>query len=319
MKVGVVIPAYKVKHQICSVLDSLKDFPYSVYVIDDKCPEESGKFVENNPKYNFVNVLYNKVNKGVGGAVITGYKQAIKDNCEIIVKLDGDGQMDAKLIPFLTEPIENYNADYVKGNRFFNLETLKKMPFVRLLGNSLLTIINKVVNGYWDLLDPTNGFTAIHRNALSLLNLDKIDNRYFFESDMLFRLNTIRAVVQDMNMDAIYEDENSNLSIKKVLIEFPPKYFIRFFKRIFYTYFLRTINIATFELIFGLLLFIFGIVFGITEWRISINTGIVSSTGTVMISALSIILGFQLLLSFLNFDISNIPNKCISRNKIFIS
>lgn len=313
MKVGVVIPSYKVKNQIGKVLKELKPYNYQVYVIDDKCPENSGKYVEDNYNYDFITVLYNENNLGVGGAVKTGYKQALADECDIVVKLDGDGQMNPALIPNLISPIINKEADYVKGNRFFNLDTLRKMPFVRLFGNSALSIINKAVNGYWDILDPTNGFTAIHKNALKLTNLNKIDNRYFFESDMLFRLNIIKAVVADMPMDAKYADEESNLSIKRVLIEFPPKYIVRFFKRIFYTYFLRNFSIATFELIFGFILFNFGIIFGIIKWIESVNTGIVASTGTVMISVLPIILGFQLLLSFLNYDINNIPQKPLSK------
>jgi len=313
MKVGVVIPSYKVKNQIGKVIKELEPYNYQVYVVDDKCPENSGKYVEDNYNYNFITVLYNENNLGVGGAVKTGYKQALADECDIVVKLDGDGQMNPALIPNLISPIINKEADYVKGNRFFNLDTLRKMPFVRLFGNSALSIINKAVNGYWDILDPTNGFTAIHKNALKLTNLNKIDNRYFFESDMLFRLNIIKAVVADMPMDAKYADEESNLSIKRVLIEFPPKYIVRFFKRIFYTYFLRNFSIATFELIFGFILFNFGIIFGIIKWIESVNTGIVASTGTVMISVLPIILGFQLLLSFLNYDINNIPQKPLSK------
>ena len=314
MKIGVVIPSYKVKNQITDVLIELIPLNYNIYVVDDKCPENSGKFVEENFNEDLIKVLYNKNNLGVGGAVKTGYKQAIKDDCDIIVKLDGDGQMNPNLIKKLIAPIINEEADYVKGNRFFNLDTLRKMPFIRLFGNSILSIINKAVNGYWDILDPTNGFTAIHKNALKLINLDKIDNRYFFESDMLFRLNTIKAVVHDMPMDAKYADEKSNLSIKKILIEFPPKYIIRFIKRIFYTYFLRNFSIATFELIFGTTLFNFGIIFGIIKWNESVNTGIVTSTGTVMIAVLPIILGFQLLLSFLNYDISNIPKNPLSKS-----
>ncbi len=315
MKVGIVIPSYKVKNQIGDVINKLKPFGYNVYVIDDKCPENSGKYVEDNYNFDFIKVLYNEKNLGVGGAVKIGYKQALADDCEIIVKLDGDGQMNPDLITNLISPILNIEADYVKGNRFFNLDTLRKMPFIRLFGNSILTIINKIVNGYWDILDPTNGFTAIHRNALKLINLNKIDNRYFFESDMLFRLNTIKAVVCDIPMDTKYADEESSLSIRKVLIEFPPKYTVRFFKRIFYTYFLRNFSIATFELIFGFILFNFGVIFGIIKWIESINTGILTSTGTVMVAVLPIILGFQLLLSFLNYDINNIPKKPLIKAK----
>jgi len=308
MKIGVVIPSYKVKDLIENVLEELLKFNYSVYVVDDACPEKTGEFV-NEIYGDKIKVIFNDVNLGVGGAVKQGYIKALNDKCDVIVKLDGDGQMNPKLIPNLIKPIINYESDYVKGNRFFNIRTLRNMPTTRLIGNSILSLFNKVVSGYWEILDPTNGFTAIHKSALERIELNKIDNRFFFESDMLFRLSTINAVVSDIPMDAKYSNEKSNLSIRKVIFDFPPKYFTRFFKRLFYTYFLRNLSFATFELLFGFLLFNFGIIFGAIKWNQSIETGIVSSTGTIMVSVLPIILGFQLLLSFLNFDINNTPKK----------
>lgn len=307
--IAVVIPSYKVKKHIIKVISEIGSEIDKIYVVDDKCPENSGKYVEDNCKDKRVIVVYNDENKGVGGAVKSGYKKALEDNCEIIVKLDGDGQMEPKLISGLIAPIVKNKADYVKGNRFFYLDTLMKMPKMRLFGNSILSLINKIVNGYWDIIDPTNGFTAIHYNTLQSLNLDKIDNRYFFESDMLFRLGTIKAVVADFPMNAKYEDEKSNLSIKKVLFEFPPKYFVRFFKRIFYNYFLRDFNIASIEMIFGSVFFIFGLILGLFNWLESVSSGVTATSGTVMLAALPIIIGFQLLLSALNYDIQNVPKK----------
>jgi hypothetical protein len=187
------------------------------------------------------------------------------------------------------------------------------MPRLRLFGNSVLSLVNKFVNGYWNIMDPTNGFTAIHKNALKRLQLDKIDNRYFFESDMLCRLGIIRAVVLDISMKARYADEKSGLSISKIMFEFPPKYINRYFKRLFYNYFLRDFNVATIELIFGLLLFVTGICFGCYHWYLSAKYMVPATSGTVMLAALPTILGFQLLLSALQFDIKNIPAKPLSK------
>ena len=308
--IAVVIPAYKVRKHILSLIPKIGSMVKYIYVVDDKCPEKSGKYVEDNCKDNRVKVVYNNVNKGVGGAVKAGYKEALKNTeVEIIIKLDGDGQMNPDLIPKFAKPIQEGKADYVKGNRFFNLEKLHKMPKMRLIGNSALSLGNKFVNGYWNTMDPTNGYTAIHKTALSFLPLDKIDNRYFFESDMLFRLGTIRAVVFDQPMDAHYDDEESSLSIKRVLIDFPPKYINRYFKRIFYNYFLRDFNVASIELIFGILLFAFGTIKGVIHWADSVSSGFPATSGTVMLAALPVILGFQLLLSALNFDIQHIPKQ----------
>jgi glycosyltransferase involved in cell wall biosynthesis len=311
--IAVVIPTYKAKKHILEVVSQIGTEVDLIYVVDDKCPEESGKYVSENCQDKRVKVLFHEKNRGVGGAVKTGYLQAIADGADIVVKIDSDGQMDPALIPSFIKPIINGEADYVKGNRFFELESLSKMPRLRLFGNSVLSLVNKFVNGYWNIMDPTNGFTAIHKNALKRLQLDKIDNRYFFESDMLCRLGIIRAVVLDISMKARYADEKSGLSISKIMFEFPPKYINRYFKRLFYNYFLRDFNVATIELIFGLLLFVTGICFGCYHWYLSAKYMVPATSGTVMLAALPTILGFQLLLSALQFDIKNIPAKPLSK------
>jgi len=226
---------------------------------------------------------------------------------DIVVKIDGDGQMDPALISKFIKPVINGDADYTKGNRFWKIESLLQMPFIRKAGNALLSFINKISSGYWNIMDPTNGFTAIHRSALEALPLEKINRGYFFESDMLFRLGTIRAVVRDVPMDSVYGDEKSHLNITKVLFQFSPRYLACYVKRVFYTYFLRDFNIASVELVLGLALVIFGALFGASAWIESSATGELTSTGTVMIAVLPLIIGIQLLLNSLNYDISNIP------------
>jgi len=157
-------------------------------------------------------------------------------------------------------------------------------------------------------MDPTNGFTAIHKTALRLLPLAKIHPGYFFESDVLFRLNTLRAVVKDVPLPANYGDEQSNLRILQVLGEFPWLYGKALIKRIFYNYFLRDFNRASIEMVVGGLLEIFGVAWGGVHWIQYVQDGREASTGTVMLAVLPIILGFQLLLDALNFDAGNIPD-----------
>lgn len=310
-RIAVVIPCYKVTKHIKTVIASLNEIVSDIYVVDDACPEKSGEFVKQNVTDSRVKVLFHEKNLGVGGAVMTGYKYALNNGADIIIKLDGDGQMDSSYIPKLIAPILKGEADYTKGNRFFNIEELLVMPRIRLFGNSILSIINKVVTGYWDIIDPTNGYTAIHASVLKHLPLHKINNRYFFESDMLFRLSIARAVVKDIAMPAIYEDEESNLSIRKIIWEFPLKYLNRFFKRIFYNYFLRDFNAGTIQLFFGIIAVIIGSSFGIYHWIRSVNAMEATPTGTIMIATLLIILGFQMLLGALNFDVQNTPNSPI--------
>jgi len=254
-------------------------------------------------------VLFNSVNLGVGGAVMTGYRQALTDGCEVVVKIDGDGQMDPALLPSFVWPLTQGLADYTKGNRFFELEGLEAMPKVRLFGNAALSFITKLSTGYWNVFDPTNGYTAIHRDVLARLPLDKVSHRYFFESDMLFRLNILRAVVLDIPMRASYGDEKSSLRVSRVLPEFFLKHLRNMLKRIFYNYYLRDMTMVSIELPLGLALVLGGAGFGLWSWSNSVATGSMSSAGTVMLAALPVILGVQLLLAALNQDIAAVPQR----------
>lgn len=313
-KIGVVIPCYKVSEQIENVLARIGSEVSRIYCVDDACPHNSGeiakKFLGDDPR--LVMIRHEK-NAGVGGAVITGYRAAIDDGIDIIVKIDGDGQMDPAMVPRMIAPIVKGEADYVKGNRFFDLEGVRAMPFVRRIGNVGLSFFSKISTGYWNLFDSTNGYTAIHAKVANVLPLKKISRRYFFESDVLFRLNTFGAVVVDVPFNAKYENEKSNLSIWRSFFAFPFLHTRNFLKRLFYNYFLRNFSFASLNLILGLVLQIFGLNFGLIKWHISAQKGVATATGTVMIAALSIILGFQMMMNFLNYDMSNMPRDPIHR------
>lgn len=311
MKVAVVIPCFRVRDHILNVLSEIGPEVSRIYVIDDSCPESSGDLVRTHCTDPRVTILFHTDNQGVGGAVLTGYETAINDGMEIVVKLDGDGQMDASLISKLVAPIVKGDADYTKGNRFFDLGQIHLMPKLRIFGNAVLSLMSKVSSGYWNIFDPTNGFTAIHADVAKRLPVDKISKRYFFETDLLFRLNTIRAVVLDIPMDARYGEEKSNLRISQVLAEFLYKHCRNTLKRIFYNYYLRDLSIASFELPLGVLLFSFGSVFGLANWIRSAGIGITTPPGTVMLAALPILMGMQLILAFLAYDISSVPKRSI--------
>ncbi len=314
MKVAAIIPCYRVKNQILQLLSAMGSEVEDIFVVDDCCPEGSGDYVEANCTDTRVSVLRHAKNQGVVGATITGYRAALSSGADIAVKIDGDGQMRPALIPVIIAPIVQEGADYCKGNRFFRLESLSQMPGLRLMGNVVLSFINKVTSGYWNLMDPANGFTAIHTSVLRLLPLEKIDHRCFFESDMLFRLGTIRAVIEQIPMDSSYGDETNSLSIRSVLFQFPGKYTLRFLKRVFYSYFLRDFNVCSIEMLTGLLLCTWGVGLGLYEWYVSIQSGQPAITGTVMLSALPLILGMQLLLAAVSFDIMNVPREPLHRH-----
>lgn len=305
--IAVVIPCYRVRTRVLDVLGRIGPEVARVYCVDDACPDKSGEHVEQNCRDPRVQVLRHAENQGVGGAVMTGYRKAMQDGAGIVVKLDGDGQMDPALIAPLVRPIVAGQADYTKGNRFYSLENLQGMPGTRLFGNAVLSFMTKFSTGYWDVADPTNGLTAVHARVLKVLPLEKIARRWFFETDMMFRLNTLGAVVVDVPMQAVYSDERSNLKVASVLPEFLVRHLANYAKRIFYNYFLRGFSIASVELLLGIMLTVFGISFSITKWSLAESRGEFASAGTVMIGGLSIIIGFQLLLSFLNEDMRAQP------------
>jgi glycosyltransferase involved in cell wall biosynthesis len=314
--VAVVIPSYKVTRHILGVLAQIGPEVQRIYVVDDCCPDHSGDFVDGHNRDPRVTVLRHVENQGVGGAVMTGYQAAIADGATVIVKVDGDGQMDAALIPAFIAPILAGEADYTKGNRFFDLEQIGSMPPMRLFGNAMLSLLTKLSSGYWDLFDPTNGYTAIHRDAARHLPFGKISRRYFFETDMLFRLNTLGAVVQDVPMDAVYGDEVSNLKISKIVTEFMAKHVRNFFKRVFYNYYLRNMSLASIELPLGVLLVVAGTVYGGLHWIDSARAGVPTAAGTVMLSAMPILMGTQLLLAFLAYDISSVPRRPLQKRRL---
>ena len=306
-RTAVVIPCFRVSRHILQVLQEVPEFVHAIYVVDDACPEASGDLVEAQCRDPRVRVVRNAQNLGVGGAVLHGYRCAIADGCEVIVKLDGDGQMDPALMPEFVAPILAGEADYTKGNRFYDLRYIARMPRRRLLGNAVLSFMAKFSTGYWDLFDPTNGYTAIAARMAMVLPHERVSQRYFFETDMLFRLGTFRAVVLDVPMDAKYGDEVSNLKIGHVLGEFLFKHLRNLGKRIFYNYFLRDVSIASVELVLGLLLLAFGAIYGGYHWWLSVATGNPAHTGTIMLAAMTVLVGLQLLLAFLAYDIASVP------------
>jgi len=305
--IAVVIPCYKVSAHICELISRIGEEVNLIFVVDDACPEHSGQLVETACSDPRLHVLYHAVNQGVGGAVLTGYSASILAGAEVIVKIDGDGQMDPALMSAFVAPIVRGEADYAKGNRFFEVETVRKMPIVRLIGNAGLSFLTKLSSGYWDLFDPTNGYTAISAKVAAHLSTSKLNKRYFFESDMLFRLNTMRAVVIDIPMYAEYGNEQSGLKATHEIPRFLFGNIKNLLKRILYNYFLRNFSYATLELVFGIAFICFGSVFGVSNWIEQALSGTYASAGTVMLSALPVIIGLQLLLGFLNYDMASVP------------
>lgn len=311
LSIAVIIPTYRAKSHVLGVINAVGAEVTRIYVVDDCCPDGSGDFILANCNDVRLSVIKHTSNQGVGGAVLTGYQAAIHDGMKILVKIDSDGQMNPALILDFCSAIIAGQADYTKGNRFFDLEKLKLMPTTRLFGNAILSFMCKFSSGYWNIFDPTNGYTVIHADVARHLPFEKISRRYFFETDMLFRLNTLRAVVVDVPMEAKYGDEVSNLKISTVIGEFLLKHARNFLKRIFYNYYLRDMSPASIELPIGLALLCFSFIFGSYQWMESAQAGLNTPAGTVMLAAMPAIIGLQLVLAFLSYDIASVPKSPI--------
>lgn len=311
-RIAVVIPAYRVEAQIAEVLRGMPEFVSWIVVVDDCSPDDTGAIVEaeaqRDPR---IRLLRHEVNRGVGDATLTGYEEARRLGADVVVKMDGDGQMDPRHLPALVNPITRGQADYTKGNRFLHARELYSMPLARRVGNLGLSFLTKLASGYWSLFDPTNGYTAIHAALIPLLSAKGIARRYFFESSMLLELSLLRAVVRDVYIPARYGDETSHLSPLKTLCRFPTALLKGFLRRLWIQHFVRDFSIASLYLIAGLVLLFSGTTFGAVHWYISAWLHTATPTGTVMLAALAVMLGVQFLLHAIGLDIQAQPTRCL--------
>lgn len=305
-RVAIVIPAYNEERFIGRVIQTIPAYVDSVIVVDD-CSQDLTHQVAMRQGDNRVVVLGTDHNQGVGGAVLRGYRQALELACDIVVKMDADGQMDANYLPQLLDALIEQGYDYAKGNRFLTSRALSPMPRYRLFANVVLTFMTKLASGYWHVFDPQNGFTAVKAEVLRMIDFDRIHRGYFFENDMLVQLNIHRFRVRDVAMPARYGEEKSNANWFRLGITFPLLFVKRFFWRVYQKYVLRDFSPIALFLYLGLLLFIWGALFGVFLWSEGIITKRLTTTGTVMLSVLPAILGFQLLLQAIVLDIQETP------------
>ena len=306
--IAVVIPAYRAEAHIIQVLSKIPHFVQTIIVVDDRSPDGTAELVGRYPDPR-VRLLRHAENQGVGGAVLTGYEAAIAAGAEIIVKMDSDDQMNPDYLLPLVAPIAIRQADYTKGNRFLHMRQLTSMPILRRVGNAGLSFLTKLASGYWNVFDPTNGYTAISARVARLIRRDAVSMRYFFESSMLLELSLLRAVVRDVPVPAFYGEEKSSLSEGDALVGFPPRLIRGLIRRILVQYFLRDFSAFSIFLIAGIFFTIFGAAWGAYHWYLSNQLGRVASTGTVMIAVLPIVLGIQFLLQCGVWDIQNIPTQ----------
>ncbi len=307
MKICTIIPCYKSPEKAPAIAKECLKYSDLVICVDDCCPLQSGKKIEEFVKSEKLIVIRHKFNKGVGGAMKTGIKFALDKEVDIVVKIDSDGQMPPNLIPRLIEPIIDGNAEVTKGNRFRDPGVLIKMPKIRLIGNIGLGFLTKLSTGYWELFDPTNGFIAIKKNIFFNLPINKLDNRYFFETDFLFRCSLNEIVIHEMPMKTVYADEVSNLYPLKELPIFLLKHLKIFMKRIFYHYFILDFNPGSISLIISILFGVFALFLASSNY---ISTTIYGGQTPVGIQTLFLVLSIiatQFFINFIYYDASQRP------------
>jgi dolichol-phosphate mannosyltransferase len=305
--ISVVIPAYCAEKHLEKVVRGIPRYVNFIIIVDDDSNDETEEIANRLKSLDTRGkVISHENNHGVGGAMISGYNLAQQLESTVIVKMDADDQMDPAYLLPLISPIIKGKADYTKGNRF--LVSTHSMPVLRRVGNLGLSLMTKAASGYWDIFDPTNGYTAIHGSIIPLLNKAMLDNRFFYETSMLMQLYLIRAVVKDVLIPPRYADEISHLSEWKTLYEFPLRLFKGLLSRLWIQYFVRDFGIFSVFLLSGMILFTFGMVFGIYHWWISASIfHAATPTGTIMVAILPVILGVQLLLQAIVLDVQNVP------------
>jgi glycosyltransferase involved in cell wall biosynthesis len=305
-RIVVVVPARNEAAHISRVITSMPALVDGIVVVDD-CSDDGTADQAREAGDSRVAIVATSAQSGVGGAMVLGYRRAIELGCDIAVKMDGDGQMPAEYLPSLLDAIIEDGYDYAKGNRFLTGESVKVMPTHRMLGNIVLTFMTKMASGYWHVFDPQNGYTAIKSKVLQTIDLDKLKRDYFFENDMLIQLNFQRCRVKDVAIPARYGEEESEINVLKVGATFPLRLLRKFFDRIIQKYVLRDFSPIALFLFRGLILFVWGAGLGLYLWARTIITGLPTATGTIMLSLLPLILGFQLILQAIVLDIQESP------------
>ena len=315
--IAVVVPAYQAARWIGETLSTVPQFVRRIYVVVDGATDATGIVVSESASTDPRIVRIDHAsNRGVGAAMRSGYVRALEDGAAIVAKMDADGQMDPAALASLLMPVALGRADYAKGNRFVHAREIRAMPPVRLVGNAALSLISKLSTGYWNILDPTNGYTAISREALSLIDLEQLDDGFFFESSMLTELSLIRAVAVDVAIPARYGSESSHLSVARSLFEFAAKNARAFLRRLWIRYVVLDFSAVSLLLAIGVPLAAFGIVFGVRSWILSSMHGVPATAGTVMVAAFTTASGLFGIVQAMIYDILSVPNSPMTPPRI---
>lgn len=301
---AVVIPAYQAEKSIEAVIRRIPGYVDWIIVVDDASADRTGAAVAgiSDPR---ICLIRHEKNRGVGGAMTTGFRKALELHADLIAKVDADGQMDPGFLDRFVMVHLLYGCDYVKANRFGHLDSLSAMPKPRLLGSIVLSFLTKIASGYWNVFDPQNGYVMITRKMLKRLDLKRIAPGYFFENSMLILLNIMRARIGEIYLPAVYGEVPSSMNLMKILRSFPRNLCSGLLYRIYQKYFFRSLSPFFILLVFGVVSCLWGCLWGGAAWYESYATGIPATTGTVVLALLPLILGWSALLQAFVLDVQD--------------
>jgi dolichol-phosphate mannosyltransferase len=315
--VAVVIPCYQVERPIRAVIESLPSWVTRVIAVDDGSTERTCEVLRQLEAEDVrVRVLEHPENRGVGGAMVTGFKEALAIGADYVVKIDGDGQMRAGELPRLLAPLIDGRADFAKGNRMLNPHELALMSRTRLIGNIVLSFLTKVASGCWHVLDVQNGYLALTNKLLWAMPLDRLESGYCFENSLLVHAAIQNAAVADVPMPAVYGSKTSSMRIGRVLLSLPPKLVSLLLVRLFMRHVVHDLSMVAVYLAGGVPLLVFGLVFGGYHWWLSATSGTPAPTGTVVLALLTFLLGFILVLQAVDHDIRSSPRPRSPRQEL---
>jgi glycosyltransferase involved in cell wall biosynthesis len=302
-RVAVVVPAYNEAGLLPETLAGIPDFVDCVYVVDDASTDATAEQAraagESDPR---VVLVSHDRNRGVGAAIVSGYKRAIEARIDVTCVMAADNQMDPAELPGLVEPVAAGEVDYTKANRLFSGQAWELIPHSRYLGNAVLSLLTKIASGYWHIADSQAGYTAITLPVLESLDLDRVYPRYGFPNDLLVHLNVWNARVRDVPSRPIYNvGEKSGIRLHHVVPRISWLLLRAFFWRMKEKYVIRDFHPLVFFYGLGMLLFFAGLGLGISEIVLRI-LGNVIPTATSVLIALLLIFGVQFSLFAMWFD-----------------
>jgi glycosyltransferase involved in cell wall biosynthesis len=306
-RIAAVVPAYREEAHIARVVQTMPEFIDHIVIVDDCSPDDTSGVVRRlNDRR--VHLIRHEENQGVGGAIITGHRAAIELGADVNVVMAGDAQMDPDRLPELLEPVTTGGYGFAKANRFFAPESFSGMPRYRVFGNIVLSFMTKMASGYWHLFDPQNGYTATRTDVLRRVPLERVAKRYSFENDLLIHLNILQVPAVDVPIPALYGNEVSSIKLRRVVPELLDLLTRGFWRRIWYRYVLWSFSPIALLLAMGIALF--GIGVGVSLWiAFVVASTVVATAGTVMLAALPLMIGTQMLISALQLDIQASPSQ----------